>query len=173
MVSHVSKLDGGIDPAKIMSLNTKQLKKFAEEMKLRVPKVLRKRQLQKQIISSLISNSSDWKMWALTSEKLSDNSSPPKADIKIHWSPPKDGPAFQVNEKYPEKGVRVMDISEAYPDDTSTLSGSKKTGLKKPCSITQPGLYDLNKGIPNGAPDIFPGKAYTKLRHNTIGMSQK
>ena len=47
---------------------------------------------------------------------------------------------FQLPGKYPEKGVRVMKISEAYPVDWSAPSDLKTTGLKKSYPISQKSL---------------------------------
>ena len=55
----------------------------------------------------------------------------PSTDDKVHWSPPKDTPASWLPDKYPEKGVRVMKVEEAYPDGEVVLPDLENADLQK------------------------------------------
>ena len=79
-----------------MKLNTKQLRKLAGRLKLVIPKVFSKQQLQRQITSSLISSSRDRKIWAQTSKNIRYGWSPPKVEGKTHWTPSKDCPVLKT-----------------------------------------------------------------------------
>ena len=86
---------------RILKMNTKWLRKLAEELGLRIPKGSTKQQIREQIISILISSSSDWKLWSKAKKHFDDKSSSPTANAKAHWSPPKAGLALPQTDKYP------------------------------------------------------------------------
>ena len=137
MMSDWRKDNGGADLSGIGKLNTNQLRKLAEELKLRIPKGIRKHQLKQRIISSVISNSSDWKLWAQQTKESSGKPSPSLVDGKTHWSPPRAGQVSQITEKYPEKGVRVMKIEEAYPGNENNLIFAGKTLIDRKAKRTK------------------------------------
>ena len=115
----------------MMGLSINQLRKLAWELKLRIPEGTGKWQLQKQIIPLFISNSSDWKKWSRTVKRANDKPMPPKIDSRVSWSPPNHGSNFSTPEKYPEKGVRVMKVKEAYLNTKEALSDHGKTSAQK------------------------------------------
>ena len=148
MTTQSHKHDGGIERTRILNLDVKQLRKLAEEMELTIPRGFQKQQIREQIISFSISNSSDWKLWAKATKYLGDKYPSPTEEFKRHSSPPKAGRDFELPDKYRERGVRVMKVREAYPEDRSALSDQTTSGLENFNSIDPKRSEDhLNRSI--------------------------
>ena len=145
------------------------MRRLREELGLRITKGSRKQQIREQIISFCISNSSDWKQWAKARKYLGDKYTSPTADFKRPWSPPKAGRDVQLPGKYPEKGVRVMKVREAYPEDRSALSDQATSGLEN-FNSTDPKRsehhHNLNRSIHTGPLILSPIEEFSKLHHS-------
>ena len=69
-MAHFRKHDGGIDHMRILKMDTKWLRKLAEELGLRIPKGSTKQQIREQIVSILISSSTEWKLWSIAKKTV-------------------------------------------------------------------------------------------------------
>ena len=69
-MAHFRKHDGGIDHMRILKMNKKCLRKLAEELGQRIPKEYTKQQIREQIISILISSSTEWKLWSIAKKTV-------------------------------------------------------------------------------------------------------
>ena len=157
---------GGVEHRRICKFNIKQLRALAEVLELRIPKNFKKHQIREQIISFCISSSSDWKRWSKATKHWGDDYSSPSADFKRHWSPPKASQHLQLPGKYPEKGVRVMKVSEAYPDDKSALTDQTTADLENNYSIFQEKHY-LDSSKPTVRTALSPIEEYSKPHYHT------
>jgi len=175
-ISHLRKHDGSVWDSGILKLNMKQLTIHAEELGLRIPRGFCKQQIREQIISFSISSSSDWKRWSKVSKHSDDKYPSTTENGKMQWFPPKAGLALQQTDKYPEKGVRLLKIKEAYPNDNSALSDAKTIDLRKSPNISQKRPLDnLDNSIPALTMALSPIEEFSKPQHNSedIGNNKK
>ena len=151
MFTWLRKQDGSIDHRRILRLNLKELRKLAEDLKLKMPKDFKKHQIRDQIISLLISSSSEWKLWSKATKKLRDNDLSETTDVKTQCSPVNTPHDLALPDQYPVKGVRAAKTRDAYPEDKCALGVKKNAGLGKSCpsGLKRAGEY-LDNSIPTG-----------------------
>ena len=122
------KQDGSIDHTRILRLNLKELRKLAEDFKLKMPKDFKKHQIRDQIISLLISSSSEWKLWSKATKNVCDDDLSETTDDKTQCSSANTPHDLPLPDQYPVKGVRAMKTRDAYPEDKRALGVKKNVG---------------------------------------------
>ena len=160
--------DGAINHKRIVKMNIKQLTKLAEELGIRITEGSSRHQIREQIILFSTSSSSEWKSWRRTTKDVDDKYLSSTANAITHWSPPEVGTPLPTTDKYPEKGVRIMKISEAYPDHKSALPDLKTVGLEKSYPTNQVRAIGLQGNLNSTVSvALSPICEYSKWHHKT------